>query len=895
MGFLDSFKAFCGEVRDVVLGVDRLAELRRRKRAASRRRYRANRRLRALGSLPAANSLEPTQAEGVTAVVSDGLNSNRSDNSSVVAGGGDAIPPIELEDGGDVSQTGDGEDISDFAEVEEEEEETAEESFSLSCPSGDGEDAALDFDFEPTDSGVQSEEQGGEGAFGSEKVDAYSDKDDSTIFSSNGDIQVGNDLLGGFSNNRPDDVLVPVPANNSGLVGPVGAPPSLAHWRIPRRSSPRLSPGLEILGEIPKETSSDDNIWTDGKIPDLMGLVVEADELGKIFVVPRSFYGIQVYTARHLSYPHTVIDLPTELPGYFQQLQEPRRVVWYAPNQDDSDEFFVVLNLPSSVYRAIGKQYPFQGIADYTSSHQNEEMDQAERQRAKLNRGWTGTRSMPTRDANGHPMPSIKEGSSDPVIVRTLQMASNYIRTLPVLWNGNRPLQVPSERTRQFAGKLGDGILFEGVTHTSHQRCGWHRDVQNPGPQEQTVSHVTCINKQLDNGGYIVSIFYFRLSVSVNLRMNVTGDPILRHFVEKFLCFPPERRSFSTASIGPGTGFCAIAPNLDPISFHSLADICIISLADRFRLSLYETISLVVCFLYMPNTTEPFARAAVRILQDGRMGRNTYGHRVGFMVARWMVQEQRSFNVRFNIYRGDPVLDEQLFESHTTSLFWLVVHVWSAYPSRPANTIVAKAYTCIRDLLKSLFRGVGNLIAMHTIQMLAEIGLLPQWLQTYACFDHTGRVFKWYAAKFSVPATAVQARRMMASLPTGMERFLAVWVNESLLENLACKNFQREGGGAECRRDVHHHKAPIITRTTDGRGLRILLSTGDEIKLLHNCAIPSWSFGDERRSMLDIADYLELPKALPGLRSLRSSRLPDEARASPATSNVPFDLPRWFS
>jgi hypothetical protein len=147
---------------------------------------------------------------------------------------------------------------------------------------------------------------------------------------------------------------------------------------------------------------------------------------------------------------------------------------------------------------------------------------------------------------------------------------------------------------------------------------------------------------------------------------------------------------------------------------------------------------------------------------------------------------------------------------------------------------VAKVYNSIRDMIKTLIMTrVGNLIALHMIEMMAEFGILPSWLQTYACFDHTGSVFKWYAPRFNFPCNQTQARRLMALLPTGMELQLG----------------HRVVRGRPQKLGLQEH-------TTGWRGR------------------PSSNviFRGEVLSMTQITTILELPKSLPGLWAILNYR-----------------------
>ena len=178
--------------------------------------------------------------------------------------------------------------------------------------------------------------------------------------------------------------------------------------------------------------------------------------------------------------------------------------------------------------------------------------------------------------------------------------------------------------------------------------------------------------------------------------------------------------------------------------------------------------------------------------------------------------------------------------------------------------------------------------------MMATIGLLPPWLQSYSCFDHTGRVFCWYAKKFGLTQSSPAAKKLMASLPTAMQHGVDRVLPECTLENLACKNFQHSNGRREIKRDIHYVGPPLVMRNDRDNGI-VLSINGERIELDSPSLISIWYFGDELCTMVQIAENLQLPLALPGVRTLHSLLLPGEARSRPDHSVVEFEIPDWYT
>ena len=182
---------------------------------------------------------------------------------------------------------------------------------------------------------------------------------------------------------------------------------------------------------------------------------------------------------------------------------------------------------------------------------------------------------------------------------------------------------------------------------------------------------------------------------------------------------------------------------------------------------------------------------------------------------------------------------------------------------------------------------------MLHIQIMAELGLLPSWLQTYAKFDHNSRVFQWYADRFSLRKSKASACRMMISIQSGFDTNEGTHLPESTIENLACKNYQRADSRVESKRDLHYNGSPIITRSADNGHMNVTVNRVT-VALERKFLIDKWFFGGRMLGMAEIAGLMGLPGALPGARMLTNGNIPQEARAIATESLVSFEIDNWY-
>ena len=98
-----------------------------------------------------------------------------------------------------------------------------------------------------------------------------------------------------------------------------------------------------------------------------------------------------------------------------------------------------------------------------------------------------------------------------------------------------------TDSVSRFGLQIAEGCLFEGSTHTTESVCAWHRDVQNPPPEEVDVSSITTVYKRFEDGRVLTSVYYFRNSVSLNIVFNNNADPLRDHFVASYKSYPAKR------------------------------------------------------------------------------------------------------------------------------------------------------------------------------------------------------------------------------------------------------------------------------------------------------------------------------------------------------------------
>jgi hypothetical protein len=653
-----------------------------------------------------------------------------------------------------------------------------------------------------------------------------------------------------------------------------------------------------IQESLPSRFCAGDDVHYDVSLSDRPTLFVESDEDGPVYIVPRNT-GTQMYIARHLASRHTVRKL-SYLDGYLLTLPPQTPIRYYCPEEDHEDDFFIVLNKEESTREL--SSFPFQQLQTYSLGNGSEGASQVERQSEKLNRGFTSSMSMGSRARNGVPRPALKDGSLDDVVVTSHLCATRILTDHPLPWLG-RTLNWDPQRL-QFARIISPDNKVEGSTFTVSTDCAWHRDVHNPNPPMDDLSWVMNVNHTFEPGVTVTSLFYQRSSVCSYLRASNVHNPVSDFFSTSFLKFPPCRRSFSRLTVLEADfvgsqldrdGFLCRKANLDTLGYHNLFLVTWMTLVDRLKLNLLEAVSCFVSILFFPNTSEPFARAAVELLKSGQQTRCPRGFDVGLELLKSMVvkHSDRKFPLRFNTYRPANVPSTNAYFGHCRLVFWTCIHVWATHSTRPSNTHIYGVYKKIKLLFQEL-PGVGDLISMHGVQMLAEMGLLPPWLQTFAAFNHSGKVYGWLVTQFGLGKTRCDAKKLMLTLKASLVVSIGPCVNEVIIENLGCKAFQLESPHGRCVYDVHHRRAPVVQRRDDGNGLVLLLMDSDCVDLENGCLMSRWPFGDDNLSMKEISKRLGSATAMKSIKGLLERPMPVEVQIRLKSSPVPYQIPNWY-
>jgi hypothetical protein len=255
-----------------------------------------------------------------------------------------------------------------------------------------------------------------------------------------------------------------------------------------------------------------------------------------------------------------------------------------------------------------------------------------------------------------------------------------------------------------------------------------------------------------------------------------------------------------------------------------------------------------------------------------------------------------AFKRRFNTYSQVIVPTEEVFYERCRLVFWTCLHVWAAHPTQPINANIDRVHSTISDMIQ-IIPGIGPLIGMHAVVMLAESGLLPPWLQTYAAFAHSGRIYKKFVSRFGIGKTKTEAKRVMASLKTGLSLKIGIAMIEVVVENLGCKAIQYEKKPNSPVYDIHHLDAPIIRRNSEGNGLMVSTVDGCDIALEAGNLMNRWPFGNDNLSIPEIGTRLGVPSTLPDAREFflaASQPMPRDAKCRLRVSAVPFQIPCWY-
>jgi hypothetical protein len=198
-----------------------------------------------------------------------------------------------------------------------------------------------------------------------------------------------------------------------------------------------------VLVPFPTRSRAAADVHFESSLSERQTLFVESDEEGPVYIVPRNDV-TQVYITGHLASRHTIRKL-SYAESYLATLSPNRPVRYYCPYQDHEDDFFIILNKEESTV-PLTSTFPFEELRDYALDNSLAGALQVQRQSAKVNRGLTSSMSMGTKANNGVPVPVLKQGSLDSVVVTSHLVATSIIQQahLPC-WLG-RAINVDPER-----------------------------------------------------------------------------------------------------------------------------------------------------------------------------------------------------------------------------------------------------------------------------------------------------------------------------------------------------------------------------------------------------------------------------------------------------------------
>jgi hypothetical protein len=146
-------------------------------------------------------------------------------------------------------------------------------------------------------------------------------------------------------------------------------------------------------------------------------------------------------------------------------------VRYYCPYQDHEDDFFIVLNKEESTV-PLTSTFPFEELRDYVLANSLAGASQVQRQSAKVNRGFTSSMSMGTRANNGVPVPVLKQGSLDNVVVTSHLVATSIIQQAHLPWLG-RAINVDPEHL-PFPTTISPDNIVDASTYALSTTCAWH-------------------------------------------------------------------------------------------------------------------------------------------------------------------------------------------------------------------------------------------------------------------------------------------------------------------------------------------------------------------------------------------------------------------------------------
>jgi hypothetical protein len=231
---------------------------------------------------------------------------------------------------------------------------------------------------------------------------------------------------------------------------------------------------------------------------------------------------------------------------YFPSLSPPWEIGCCSSFDDHEDDYFVSIVNKEDTISSLIQGFPFKRLRDYTAASHSNDTNQVEQQAAKVSRVFTSSMLIAQQEDNGVPIPYLRQGSWDAVVVTSHEKATSILQEVSLPWLGRSFFNPNPSRIRGFTDQVSTRSIIKGSTFTLGSSCAWHRDVHNPLPPQGDFTWVMNINHSFEGGGIFTALFYQRSSgVCSHLRPSAQSDPLLQHFQALYLRFPEDSWTLS--------------------------------------------------------------------------------------------------------------------------------------------------------------------------------------------------------------------------------------------------------------------------------------------------------------------------------------------------------------
>jgi hypothetical protein len=127
---------------------------------------------------------------------------------------------------------------------------------------------------------------------------------------------------------------------------------------------------------------------------------------------------------------------------------------------------------------------------------------------------------------------------------------------------------------------------------------------------------------------------------------------------------------------------------------------------------------------------------------------------------------------------------------HETTVYCL--HIFAAYTDASSKKVRAAQYKSICSTISEIWNGVEVLVANHSINQKAFLGLLPPWCRQLASVEPNSRVVKFFNEKYKLrrKLNRIELDRFLATITRRLEVGFDTEFTERIIENLLCKAFR---------------------------------------------------------------------------------------------------------